>query len=57
MPKPEQVGDPLFPVKSPLIQALDLTRAEKSDLLEFLNSLTERKRRLRAPALPALFDV
>lgn len=57
VPKPEQVGDPLFPVKSPLIQALDLTRAEKSDLLEFLNSLTERKRRLRAPALPALFDV
>jgi len=54
--KPEQANDPLFPVKSPRLQALDLTPEEKSDLSAFLMSLTERKRRIRAPDLPVLGD-
>ena len=55
--KPEQADDPLFPVKSPLLKPLDLTREERADLEAFLASLTERKRRIRAPELPALGDV
>ena len=55
--KENQLGDPLFPVKSPLLVPLDLTREEKADLKAFLLSLTERKRRIRAPQLPAVGDV
>jgi cytochrome c peroxidase len=54
--KPDQQDDPLFPTKSPLLQKLDLTVAEKQDLLAFLDSLTERRRRVTAPELPALGD-
>ncbi len=52
--KPEQQDDPLFPTKSPLLQKLDLDAQEKQDLLAFLRSLTERRRRLRPPPLPEL---
>jgi cytochrome c peroxidase len=55
-PKPGQEQDPLFPVKSPHLQRLDLSPAEKADLKAFLESLTERKRRVRAPQLPAIGD-
>ena len=55
--KPEQANDPLFPTKSPLLQKLDLTPPEKADLRAFLESLTERRRRVRAPELPPLGDV
>jgi cytochrome c peroxidase len=55
--KPELAGDPLFPTKSPLLKELDLDADEKADLLAFLESLTERRRRVRAPELPALGDV
>jgi cytochrome c peroxidase len=55
--KPEQADDPLFPTKSPLLKELDLDADEKADLLAFLESLTERRRRVRAPELPALGDV
>lgn len=54
--KPEQANDPLFPTKSPLLQKLDLTPADKRDLRAFLESLTERRRRVRAPELPPLGD-
>lgn len=53
-PKPEQEGDPLFPSKSPLLQRLDLTENEKRDLRAFLESLTERRRRMVPPTLPEL---
>lgn len=54
--KPEQAQDPLFPTKSPLLQKLGLTPAEKDDLAAFLQALTERRRVVRAPELPALGD-
>jgi cytochrome c peroxidase len=54
--KPEQQDDPLFPSKSPLLQKLDLAAAEKRALIAFLQSLEERKRRVRPPELPALGD-
>lgn len=54
--KPEQQDDPLFPTKSPLLQKLDLTADEKRALIAFLQSLEERKRRVRPPELPALGD-
>lgn len=53
-PKPEQEGDPLFPRKSPLLQRLDLAENEKRDLRAFLESLSERRRRLTPPPLPEL---
>lgn len=55
-PKPEQADDPLFPHKSPLLQRLDLGPAEKRDLLAFLEALSDRRRRVRAPELPAVGD-
>lgn len=55
-PSAAQQDDPLFPRKSPLVQRLDLDAQEKSDLAAFLRSLTERKRRIRAPELPPLGD-
>jgi cytochrome c peroxidase len=55
-PRPEQEGDPLFPRKSPLLQPLGLDAGEKADLKAFLASLTERRRRVRPPPLPALGD-
>jgi cytochrome c peroxidase len=47
--KPEQVDDELFPRKSPLLQKLDLTDEERADLTAFLESLTERRRRVLPP--------
>jgi cytochrome c peroxidase len=55
-PSEAQKDDPLFPRKSPLIERLDLDAREKGDLAAFLRSLTERKRRIRAPELPAIGD-
>lgn len=54
--KPEQANDPLFPTKSPLLKELGLSSGEKADLKAFLESLTERRRRVRPPELPALGD-
>lgn len=50
--KPEQKEDPLFPVKSPLLQSLGLNPQELADLKAFLESLTEMRPRIRPPALP-----
>ena len=52
--KPEQAADPLFPTKSPLLKPLGLNKQELGDLKAFLESLTEPKLRVRAPALPGL---
>ena len=52
--KPEQADDPLFPTKSPLLRPLGLTPAEKADLRAFLESLSERRRRMNPPPLPEL---
>lgn len=50
--KESQQDDPLFPTKSRLLAPLELSRDERADLLDFLHSLTERRRRIRAPQLP-----
>lgn len=52
--KPEQAADPLFPTKSALLKPLGLNKQELGDLKAFLESLTEPKLRVRAPALPGL---
>jgi cytochrome c peroxidase len=51
-PRPEQKDDPLFPVKSPLLQSLGLNRQDLADLKAFLESLTETRLRMRPPELP-----
>ncbi|MGA0061064.1 MAG: cytochrome-c peroxidase, partial [Planctomycetota bacterium] len=55
--KPEQADDPLFPTKSPLLKELDLDAGEKADVIAFLEALTERRRRVRPPEMPALGDL
>ena len=54
--KPGQENDPLFPTKSPLLKKLDLSKEEKRAVIAFLESLEERRRRMRPPELPALGD-
>lgn len=48
----DQMDDPLYPTKSPLIVKLGLTRDEVADLKAFLLTLTEPHRQRRAPELP-----
>jgi cytochrome c peroxidase len=55
--KPDQADDPLFPTKSQLLKELDLDARDKADLKAFLLSLTERRRRVRPPELPAVGDL
>lgn len=50
--KADQQDDPLFPTKSPLLHELDLSDAEKADLIAFLEALAEPKRTIRPPELP-----
>ncbi|MBL8859300.1 MAG: cytochrome-c peroxidase [Planctomycetes bacterium] len=54
--KPEQADDPLFPTKSPHLKELGLDAQKKGDLAAFMDALTERRRRVRPPAMPALGD-
>lgn len=54
--KPEQADDPLFPTKSPHLKQLGLDAQKRSDLKAFLESLTERRRRVRPPEMPVLGD-
>jgi len=54
--KAGQENDPLFPTKSPLLKKLDLSKEEKRAVIAFLESLEERRRRMRPPELPALGD-
>jgi cytochrome c peroxidase len=49
---PEQKDDPLFPVKSSLLQPLGLNKQDLADLKAFLESLTETRLRMRPPELP-----
>ena len=51
-PNPEQEKDPLFPVKSKLLQPLGLNKQDFADLKAFLESLTETRLRVRPPELP-----
>lgn len=49
---PAQEDDPLFPVKSPVLVRLDLSRQDLADLEAFLHALSEPRRRVRPPTLP-----
>ncbi|MEI2722888.1 MAG: cytochrome c peroxidase [Verrucomicrobiota bacterium] len=49
---PKQKDDPMFPVKSPLLQSLGLNKQDLADLKAFLESLTEARLRVRPPELP-----
>jgi cytochrome c peroxidase len=51
-PRENQVGDPLFPKKSSHLKPLGLNRQDLSDLKAFLESLSERKLRIRWVSLP-----
>jgi cytochrome c peroxidase len=50
--KPEQLNDTLFPVTSPLIKRLDLSKQEKEDIIAFLNAITTEPWKMRIPELP-----
>lgn len=50
--KEHQADDPLFPTKSPLLKPLSLSKQDMSDLLAFLDALSEPPRRIRPPELP-----
>lgn len=50
--KEHQAEDPLFPTKSPLLKPLSLSKQDMSDLLAFLDALSEPPRRIRPPELP-----
>ena len=60
MPTPkrraDQVDDPLYPEKSPLLNRLDLSDEDLADIEAFLESLTEPHRRIRPPELPGLHE-
>ena len=50
--KEHQRDDPLFPTKSPLLKPLGLNRQDHADLKAFLESLNDRRVRLRPEPLP-----
>lgn len=50
--KPGQENDPLYPVKSPLLQPLSLTTAERDAVIAFLGTITTEPWKERAPVLP-----
>jgi cytochrome c peroxidase len=50
-----QASDPLFPDhKDPLLKPLGLNTHDRADLIAFLESLNERKIRIRPPPLPGM---
>jgi cytochrome c peroxidase len=49
-----QLDDPLFPVKSPLLQPLGLNRQDLDDLAAFLAALEEPRNHPRPPELPEI---
>jgi cytochrome c peroxidase len=53
-PKPEQEKDPKFPVTSPLLKELDLSRQDLTDLEAFLRSLEEPATRVLRPPFPPI---
>lgn len=53
-PKPGQETDPKFPVTSPLLKKLDLSRQDLADLEAFLRSLEEPATRVLKPPFPPM---
>jgi cytochrome c peroxidase len=53
-PKEDQVNDPTFPKKSPLLRPLGLNKQDLQDLLAFLEALEEPRLRVRPLPLPGI---
>ncbi|WP_312992958.1 cytochrome-c peroxidase [Chryseobacterium flavum] len=53
IPKADQLNDPKFPHKSPMIVKLNLTDDEVFDIVAFLKTLNSYKYKMRPPELPA----
>ncbi len=53
-PRRDQVGDALFPTKSPLVKPLGLNEQDLADLKAFLASLSEPHTRIDPPRLPGM---
>ncbi|PEN14158.1 cytochrome-c peroxidase [Longibacter salinarum] len=53
IPKKE-AGNPLYPETSPLLEPLDLSEREIEALLDFLEAISTRPRRMSAPELPGM---
>ncbi|MEN7546286.1 cytochrome c peroxidase [Rapidithrix thailandica] len=51
-PRKEMENDPLFPVTSPLLHKLGLTKQEKEAIIAFLHSITAASSRISRPELP-----
>lgn len=51
-PKPEQLKDTLYPRTDPLLKKLNLTKAEKQDIIAFMNAITAQPWKVRMPDLP-----
>ena len=50
----KEADNPLYPEKSPLLEPLDLSDREVEALLEFLEAISTRPRRMSAPDLPGM---
>jgi len=50
--KPEQINDPLFPVKDKLLKGLMLTKAERTAVISFLQAISTEPWKDRAPEMP-----
>jgi len=53
-PTPQQVNDPMFPKTDPLLKSLGLNKQDREDLQAFLETLSERRIRIRPPELPGM---
>lgn len=51
-PKQEQLKDTLYPRTDPLLKKLNLTKAEKQDIIAFMNAITAQPWKVRMPDLP-----
>lgn len=52
--KDDELNDPLFPTKDPLLHPLGLNEQDRADLQAFLESLSEPPLRIRPPQLPRI---
>jgi len=50
----KEADNPLYPEKSPLLEPLDLSDREIEALLDFLEAISMRPRRMSAPDLPGM---
>lgn len=51
-PKPDQLGDPLFPKTDSHLRQLNLTKEEKYALIAFLGAITTEPWKIQPPVMP-----